>query len=119
MESTQKNSRFAGIDGIKRKLSQILKAVGGSIRKNPFLSELGIQKMTKEEEYRKKLIEDIRDVKISLEGIQTKFNMTSDSDLIEALIYEERALNSRYSYLLRLAKTNGIVLERYSEAMQC
>ncbi len=78
--------------------------------KIPFLSGfLNFPKTTREQEYNKKVIEDIRDVKMSLECVESRYNLTSDSDLVESLIYEERALKAKYAYLLRLAKTNGVI----------
>ena len=37
--------------------------------------------------------------------------MVWEDELIEALIYEEKALFARYAYLLRKAKENGISLK--------
>lgn len=34
--------------------------------------------------------------------------MTDEPELIDALIYEELSLRSRYAYLLRIAKQNSI-----------
>lgn len=39
------------------------------------------------------------------------FNMTTDSDLIEAVIYEKLSLQRRYTYLIKQAKIKGIRLE--------
>ena len=36
------------------------------------------------------------------------FNMMTDSELIEAIIFEQRSLQSRYAHLLRVAKEKGI-----------
>ena len=54
------------------------------------------------------LISDISMVSEQLKDISGKYNLTSDSDLIESLIYQELALKARYSYLMRLAKENNV-----------
>ena len=61
-----------------------------------------------ESPFRKRLFEDIEYVEQRLEQIQDCFNMTDEPELIDALIYEELSLRSRYAYLLRIAKQNSI-----------
>ena len=39
---------------------------------------------------------------------EQEFNMADDDDLIEALIYEEKALKSRFSFLMKQARELGI-----------
>lgn len=39
---------------------------------------------------------------------QARFEMESDSDLIDACIYEMEALRARYRFLLRQAKQEGL-----------
>ena len=43
---------------------------------------------------------EIRDVLTKLETTYNVFNMTDDESLIEAVIYEQNSLLSRYEYLL-------------------
>ncbi len=50
----------------------------------------------------------IREVCSQLDSVQARFEMESDSDLIDACIYEMEALRARYRYLLRLAKCEGV-----------
>ena len=50
----------------------------------------------------------IREVCAQLDHVQARFEMECDGDLIDACIYEMEALRSRYRYLLRLAKDQGI-----------
>ena len=52
--------------------------------------------------------EAIREVCAGLREVQSRFAMESDSDLIEACIYEMEALRARYRYLLRIAKQEGL-----------
>ena len=53
--------------------------------------------------------EAIRAVCADLREVQSRFAMESDSDLIEACIYEMEALRARYRYLLKTAKQEGLV----------
>ncbi|MBD5103932.1 MAG: DUF2508 family protein [Ruminococcaceae bacterium] len=39
------------------------------------------------------------------------FNMTTDEQLIEAVIYEQKALRHRFAYLLKTAKEKGIKVD--------
>jgi hypothetical protein len=39
---------------------------------------------------------------------EQEFNMTDDNDIIEALIYEEKALQSRFAFLVKQARELGI-----------
>ena len=61
-----------------------------------------------EKEMRKRLLEDIEFVSQRLERIQESYDMTSEPELVDALIYEEMAMRSRFSYLIRIAKENNI-----------
>ena len=53
---------------------------------------------------REQLLEDIREVRRQLEGIQSYFALETDEDLLEAAIYQREALEARHRYLLRLAR---------------
>lgn len=50
----------------------------------------------------------IRDVCRQLDNARLRFEMESDSDLIESAIYEMEALRARYRYLLRRAREEGV-----------
>lgn len=54
------------------------------------------------------LLGDIDDVLYELSRCRRCFNLVTDSDLIDAVIYEELALTARYTYLIRQARENGI-----------
>ncbi|MCI8554475.1 MAG: DUF2508 family protein [Clostridiales bacterium] len=60
------------------------------------------------------IVEAIREVCSRLDMVNRRFEMESDSDLIEACIYEMEALRARYRYLLRIAKTKGVTAEGLS-----
>ena len=61
-----------------------------------------------ESEMRKQLLEDIDFVSQRLERIRESYDMTSEPELVDALIYEEKAMQSRFDYLIRIAKENNI-----------
>ena len=51
---------------------------------------------------------EIAEVTRKLSNIKCRFDFEVDDDMIEACIFEERALLSRYSFLLSLAKQRGL-----------
>ena len=59
-------------------------------------------------DFRKQLFEDLDFVTQRLAQIRECFDMTSEPELVDALIYEELAMKSRFDYLLRVAKENNI-----------
>lgn len=46
-----------------------------------------------------------------LNAIHHAFNNVSNEDLIEALIYEEKGLQARYSYLLKKAREEKVKIQ--------
>lgn len=64
--------------------------------------------LLKNEEQPHELLTAIRDVCRQLDAANQRFSMESDSDLIEACIYEMEALRARYRYLLKAAREQGI-----------
>ena len=57
---------------------------------------------------KEQLIFEIREVCVEMENLEQKFQMVSDSDLIDSCIYQLEALRARYRYLMRLAKETGL-----------
>ena len=51
---------------------------------------------------------EIWDVTQKLKNIKCRFDFEIDEDMIESCIFEERALLSRYSHLLSIAKQKGL-----------
>ena len=64
--------------------------------------------IVKTEDQPHELLTAIRDVCRQLDNAKLRFEMESDSDLIEACIYEMEALRARDRYLLRMARLQGI-----------
>ena len=54
------------------------------------------------------ILSELTEVVKNLKNIENRFDFETDSDMIDACIYEERALLSRYSFLLSLAKQKGL-----------
>lgn len=54
--------------------------------------------------YKKQLLHDINYITERLTQIQESYDLVYESELIDAIIYEEKALKAKYAYLLRLAK---------------
>ncbi len=55
------------------------------------------------------LIDDISDIKMKLNSAHSRFDYALDDELVESTIYEIESLESRYGYLLKQAKTRGIL----------
>ncbi len=56
----------------------------------------------------RELFAEISHIRDRLEKQEQLFNLATDGDEIEALIFEEKALSLRYSSLLRRARELGI-----------
>ena len=67
--------------------------------------------LVKTEEQPHELLTAIRDTCRRMDNAKLRFEMESDSDLIEACIYEMESLRARYRYLLRTAKNRGVKAE--------
>ena len=63
----------------------------------------------RQKQLRSQLISDIENCVDKLKKVRERYDLVCEDELIEALIYEEKALYARYSYLLRLAREQGIV----------
>ena len=55
-----------------------------------------------------RLLSDIREIGLQMEAAKARFENFSDSDLLEASIYELQSLNARYRYLIKLAKERNM-----------
>lgn len=56
------------------------------------------------EEERQELLDSLRATRAQMHQAYSGFNNTSDPDLIDAYVFEMKALQARYSYLLRRVK---------------
>ncbi|MFU0833157.1 MAG: DUF2508 domain-containing protein [Oscillospiraceae bacterium] len=60
------------------------------------------------ERNRQQIIDAIRDISRRLAYNECWFQLESDENLIDACIYQREELKSRYRYLLKLAKQQGV-----------
>ncbi len=65
-------------------------------------------KNSSDEEFKRQLLEDLDYVTKRLRQIRESYDMTGEPELVDALIYEELAMKSRYDYLIRTAKERKI-----------
>jgi len=65
-------------------------------------------KNSRDEEFKRQLIEELDYVTNRLRQIRESFDMTGEPELVDALIYEELAMRARYDYLIRIAKEKKI-----------
>lgn len=61
---------------------------------------------------KEEILEEIGLLRDRLERLDILFNMAETPEETESLIYEEKAVMIRYSYVLREAKKLGITAER-------
>lgn len=57
------------------------------------------------------LLDEIQDISRALERAYERFELQSDSDLVEATIFEIEALKARYRYMLALAKQQNLTAQ--------
>lgn len=66
------------------------------------------KKGTEDIDFKNRLLEDLEYVTERLERIRESYDMTSEPEMVESLIYEEKAMKSRLDYLIRVAKEKNI-----------
>lgn len=68
-------------------------------------------KETKKNNEQTEIIEELEGLKNRIDANETLFNLVSDEEMIDAMIYEQKSLQSRYAYLLKIAKEKGIKID--------
>ncbi|MBQ3513482.1 MAG: DUF2508 family protein [Lachnospiraceae bacterium] len=66
------------------------------------------KKSTEPLTYKEQLLMDIRQAVCTLDTVFIQLNSNTDPDLIDCYIYELKAAQKRYKYLLEQARKNGI-----------
>ena len=66
------------------------------------------KKIKKDSLERKKIINDIERAYLDVVTAESFFQMVSEPELVDVAIYDLEEKKSRYAYLIRLAKENGI-----------
>lgn len=59
-------------------------------------------------DFKNRLLEDLDYVTNRLERIRESYDMTDQPEMVESLIYEEKAMKARFDYLIRIAKERNI-----------
>lgn len=54
------------------------------------------------------IVSALREVNTLLEENNAKFNLASDDDILDSLIYERCALEAKYAFLIKRARECGI-----------
>ena len=54
------------------------------------------------------LVEALREVGRDFDALESLFNMTDDTDMIDYYAHQYKALNARYAYLIKQARDRGI-----------
>ncbi len=62
------------------------------------------------ERMKRAIYDELSCIRHRLSIIRSSFNFLSDSDLLDSVIFEEKALSIRYSQLIKLAKLQGVSL---------
>ena len=70
--------------------------------------QMTLNRKEAEEDSGLKLLKEIEAVKNSLDTVSERFEYQSDPDLVEACIYEMKALTARYRYLTKEARRLGV-----------
>lgn len=66
------------------------------------------RKRMEENDLKERILEDLEYVTNRLERIRESYDMTSEPEMVESLIYEEKAMKARFDYLIRIAKERNI-----------
>ncbi len=66
------------------------------------------ERMEEEESFRREIIRDIEYTEQRLEQIRQSYDLVSENELIDAMIYEENSLRAKHAYLMRIAREKGI-----------
>lgn len=57
------------------------------------------------------IIEELEAIKGRIDANEAMFNLAFDAEMIDAMIYEQKSLHSRFAYLLKVAKEKGIKID--------
>ncbi len=57
------------------------------------------------------ILQELEKLTMQFSANETMFNLATDEEIIDAMIYEQKALRSRYAYLLKIAKEKGIKID--------
>lgn len=69
------------------------------------------KKKTQDEKEREEILSELERLSDMIKKNEAMFNLSDDDNMLEAMIYEQKALQSRYIYLLKTAKEKGIRID--------
>jgi hypothetical protein len=70
---------------------------------------------TDETRQKQAILDEIKEVSRQISCVDRWFEMESDSDLIDACIYQREALHAKYRYLLQKARRQSLTAPMFSK----
>ncbi len=69
------------------------------------------KRKTQDEKEREEILSELDRLSDMIKKNEAMFNLADDDNMLEAMIYEQKALQSRYIYLLKTAKEKGVRID--------
>ncbi|HBH95437.1 MAG TPA: hypothetical protein DDX91_06770 [Ruminococcaceae bacterium] len=69
------------------------------------------KKKTEKDREREELLSELEKLTELIKENELLFNLSDDSNMLEAMIYEQKSLQARYIYLLETAKKKGVKID--------
>ena len=69
------------------------------------------KKTTRSDREREEILSELERISDMLKKNETLFNIAEDEKMVEAVIYEQMSLQSRYIYMLNQAKAKGVKID--------
>lgn len=69
------------------------------------------KKRTKSEAEQEEILTELERISDLLKKNETLFNISEDEKMLEAIIYEQKSLQSRFVYLLSQARKKGVKID--------
>ena len=69
------------------------------------------KKTTRSDREREEILSELERISDMLKKNETLFNIAEDEKMVEAVIYEQMSLQSRYIYMLNQARAKGVKID--------
>ncbi|MBD5080779.1 MAG: DUF2508 family protein [Ruminococcaceae bacterium] len=69
------------------------------------------KKRTRSDREREEILSELERISDMLKKNETLFNIAEDEKMVEAVIYEQMSLQSRYIYMLNQAREKGVKID--------
>ena len=69
------------------------------------------KKPTRSDREREEILSELERISDMLKKNETLFNIAEDEKMVEAVIYEQMSLQSRYIYMLNQARAKGVKID--------